>query len=47
MQFPRDAVFTSPVFAEPAVFHGQAIAMPFLPQAVMAFAVYPSPQSRG
>jgi hypothetical protein len=42
MQFKRDAVFTSPVFAEPVVFHGQATAMRVLPQAVMAFAVYPS-----
>jgi hypothetical protein len=47
MQFQHDPVFTSPVFAEPVVFHGQAIAMPLLPQAVMAFAVYPSQKNDG
>jgi hypothetical protein len=46
MQCPRDAVFTSSVFAENGFLPGQAIAMPFLPAPIMAFAVYPYSQSR-
>jgi hypothetical protein len=46
MQCPRDAVFTPSVFAETRVLPGQAIAMPFLPAAVMAFAIYPYSKSR-